>query len=266
MMTQQSQTTHTKTTLTAIAAAGLLAAAGNAQASFMISMDQQDGKNGFSGPAFDAETNFLDRLDQSKTENFEGIAEGTTAPQDTAVGDFQATADAEAGSGTACLEPCEEPAVFDEDVTDVTDSGRYDVTGADSSKYLDSNDVTEVAWDVDATLDGTDDANALGLFVMDPADEGALFEITTDGGDTELFSIDSGQDDGELFYLSAISTDGPITDARVMFENTDDNTADGFGIDDATVGVPTPGMLAMLGSGLLAMGLFGRSRGKSAAA
>jgi len=102
--------------------------------------------------------------------------------------------------------------------------------------------------------------NAVGFYLMDPSDVGAEFEISTKDGNTELFSIESSQDNGELFYVSVISTDSPIADASLFLENADNTQADGFGIDDATVGVPAPGMLALLGSGLLALGVFGRGR------
>lgn len=257
-------TSYTKTALTALAAAGLLAAAGTAQASFQLNTAQQDDQSAdnFAGDAFDAESDLLSRLDSSTTEDFEsGFSHDDKSPT-TDVGDFVRGPDAVDGAGNDCEGQCEEPAVFNEN-DDTSNSGRYDTTGADSDYYLDSNDVTQVEWDIEASQGD----NALGFYLMDPSDQGATFEISTDDGNTELFSIDSNQPDGELFYISAIATDGStITDASLFLENADNTQADGFGIDDATVGVPTPGMLAMLGSGLLALGLFGRGRGKSAAA
>lgn len=258
--------TTTNGALTALATAGLLAFAGTAQASFIVNIASQDRpfdaslQDGptnaqLTGAAFDAETAFLSLLDSSVTETFEGFSHDTRSPS-TSVGTFQRGPAAGDGTGTNCTPTCDQPSVFDQ-AEEVSNSGRYNVT-QDGSMYLDSNDVSQVEWDLStAMLDPF--TNALGFYLMDPADQGATFRISTDNS-TELFNIAPGQKDGALFYVSALSTTGPITSAAVLFENTDENTADGFGVDDVTVGVPAPGMLAMLGSGLLALGLFGRGR------
>lgn len=264
-MSKQTPTTYATKTFSALAAVGLLATAGTTHASFQISTAQQDKESAadFTGDAFDAESNFLDQLDSSKTEDFEdGYSHNQNSPS-TPVGDFVRGPDAVDGDGNACTDQCEEPNVFDE-TKDVSDSGRYDVTGESSDFYLDSNDVTQVEWQVDASLGGAASANSLGFFLTDPGDEGATFEIST-ADETEIFNIGPSQENGELFYISAISNDGPITGASVFFENQDDTQADGFGIDNATVGVPTPGTLAMLGTGLLGFGLIGRRRGRRSA-
>jgi len=258
-MTKSSNSSPMNRTLAALATVGLMATVGTAQASYMVSVDQQSKPSSgtYSGAAFDAESDFQGRLDSSTTEDFEGFDHNDKSPN-TAVGDFKRGPDAVDGSGNNCTDQCEEPAVFKED-QDPSDSGRYDTTGPNSNTYLDSNDVTQVEWDLSgAALDPM--TNAVGFYLMDPSDVGAEFEISTKDGNTELFSIESSQDNGELFYVSVISTDGPIADASLFLENADNTQADGFGIDDATVGVPAPGMLALLGSSLLALGVFGRGR------
>ncbi|RZU98376.1 PEP-CTERM sorting domain-containing protein [Spiribacter vilamensis] len=263
-----------KKSLTALATVALMAAAGGAHASFILSFaDQsrpfdetlQDGPvaGEFNGAAFDAEADFFARLDSRTTETFESFDDNRPLSPVTSVGSFLPGPLANNGTGTNCVSGCTEPVVLNQADVD-GNTGRYDVTGPNGQYYLDSNDLTQVRWELgtaDPALDSS--YNAIGFYLMDPSDQKATFEISTLAG-TELFTIPemmSGtRKDGDLIYLSAISTAGAITSASILFTNTDGNTSDGFGLDNVTVGVPAPGMLAMLGSGLMALGLFGRRR------
>ena len=278
--------------LAALAAAGLTAAAGSAHAGYIIDVasqarpfdaSKQDGpvSGEFTGAAFDAEMKFLSRLDNYTMETFEtGFAHNNPATA-TKVGAFKRDSGTLNGTGNDCEGKCLTPMVFNQS-DGTSNTGRYDITGPDGKYYLDSNDVPEMVWDVgDSSTDSStesqfsipESSNALGFYLMDPADNGASFQISTYNPDTasgntstfdigkpEELKIDPDQPDGQLFYVSVISTTDPITNAALLFENTDEETNDGFGIDNATVGVPAPGMLAMLGGGLMAIGLVGRGR------
>lgn len=276
--------------MTALAAAGLMTVAGSAQANFLVNWSSQDipfdtnTQNGpvageFNGTAFDHEAEFLSRLDQSVTEDFESGFSHDDPASTTAVGEFWRNGGIANGTGTNCSGDCSIPKVFDQ-ADDISNTGRYNISGPGTEYYLDSNDIPEMIWSpgqVSDTIrdDGTPfrdniqpltygfdaPANALGFYLMDPTDQGATFRISTyvdNVEQTELFTIGGGESNGKLYYLSAIATTGNITDASLLFGTN--STADGFGVDDVTVGVPAPGMLAMLGSGLMALGLFGRRR------
>ena len=200
------------------------------------------------GDPLAAETDFLNKLYSTDAyEDFEGFTAGETGPFNTSVGSF-------AGSGTPdknskCLSPCENLRILDSAASPF-DAGRNPVDGA---QWLDSNDLPTMVWNFGGNA--TENTNAFGFFLGDPADVGATLEVRFEGGASETVTTISDEENGEQYFIGGISTKA-ITSARLVIENTAGNADnDGFDIDNVTLGtakVPTPGVL-----GLLAMGLLG---------
>ena len=191
------------------------------------------------------------------TETFEGLPSYPTAtnperdPTTTAVGSFRA--DGEAGKGSACVERCDETIVKNE--SDDKAHGRNSTNGG--SQWLDSNDAEQMIWSVSgADLPGNA-FNRLAFFLIDAADVGATLEVSLTGGGSDSFDL-SGLGNGSIQFVTG-SFSEQINDATLTMENIAGNTtSDGWGIDDASVAVPTPGTLALFGLGLLGLGAVGR--------
>ncbi len=117
------------------------------------------------------------------------------------------------------------------------------------SKWLDSMDAQKVKF----TPDGEN--NAVGFFMTDPNDSGGRFSINgADFAFSDVFGKSLGS--GGLFYISLYDVDGLDS-----FEIISNDSNDGYGIDDVTVGrVPEPGTLALLGLGLAGLGFSYRRR------
>lgn len=189
------------------------------------------------------------------TENFEGFDPNTQKEEfeDTDVGTFT-------GSGGADGEACD-----NEDrgfscteglgIVDVESGGDFEgrhplPEQADNSQYLDSLDHQYMTFDVD------EGNNAVGFFLTDPNDAGGTLNITlednTEADPLDLNDIlDGDKDNKDAFYLSfwAESDIESISlDAK--------STSDGFGVDNVTTGkVPEPGTVALLGLGLVGLGI-----------
>lgn len=201
-----------------------------------------------------AQSAFEAELSNTTKEDFEGFSALTFGdPISTAVGDFSATG----ANGTGvCLSGCDELVILD--AANSPFSGRFNTT-AGGANWLDSNDISEVTWNV--STGGT--FSGLGFMLMDPSDVGANLTITLIDGSTISQTINFQQTNGSLFYVSAY-LDGLATSATVTLTNSGSQTTnDGFGIDDVIVGtVPEPGTLALLGLGLIGLG-FSRRRKKT---
>lgn len=236
----------TKTYIRAVAAAALFLPF-TAQASIIYTV---------SGPGADItdQQTFLDQLQSGYlTEDFEGFAEGTQSPNiSTSVGSFS-------GYGSATGQSCSQLGFTCGDGLGIVSGslyGRFPLpdTGG-NEQYLDSLDHQFIDF---TPIDG---ANAIGFFLSDPNDQGGTLDFTIEGLASPISqSIENilGTDrlnTGQAFYLSFFSLDGDIE--KLAFNM--DNTSDGIGIDNVTVGrvaVPEPATVALLGLGLVCLVLM----------
>jgi hypothetical protein len=118
--------------------------------------------------------------------------------------------------------------------------------------WLDSNDAEVVTWTFGAPLAG--EFNAFGFYISDATDRGATLTLNfADGSSsTAAVVIPAFMTNGNLGYVSITTTDS-IVGGVLTFNNS--TGADGWGIDDVTVGyVPEPGALLLMGFGLLGLG------------
>ena len=130
--------------------------------------------------------------------------------------------------------------------------GRESLSTYDGDLWLDSNDAKDVTWTFGAPLSG--DFNAFGFYIADATDRGATLTLKFKDGSaaTTSITIPAFQSNGNLGYVTIKSTDS-IVGGVLSFKNS--TGADGWGIDDITVGyVPEPGALMLMGLGLLGLG------------
>jgi hypothetical protein len=190
-----------------------------------------------------ARASFLANLVGVGTENFESFADETGAP-------LTLTFPGSSGSITATLNGTGQT----NEVTSGTNGfGRYPTSG---NMYWESGSQFLINFSAPVA--------AFGFYGIDIGDFNGQLTVTRNSGSVTTFTVPntvSGSGGSVLFWGIIDSTD-PFT--QVTFGNTAAGT-DVFGFDDMTIGdpeqvniVPEPGTYALLGAGLLAVGLLRR--------
>jgi hypothetical protein len=195
--------------------------------------------------ALAARNSFLANLVGVGTENFEGFADDTGAP-------LSLTFPGSSGSITATLTGT---GATNEVVSGTNGVGRYPTSG---NIYWESGQTFAIQFSAPVA--------AFGFYGIDIGDFGGQLTVTRNSGAITTFTVPNtvnGSGGGVLFW-GIIDQADPFT--QVAFGNTAAGT-DFFGFDDMTVGdveqvniVPEPGTYAMLGAGLLALGLLRRRK------
>ncbi|GIL40206.1 PEP-CTERM sorting domain-containing protein [Roseiterribacter gracilis] len=135
-----------------------------------------------------------------------------------------------------------------------------------SGNFLESRDSTGVTWHATSATA----FDAIGFFLQDAGDQGALLNITANDGSAATVTVQGGGN-GNTRYV-VIKFDHFVTDAAIDFVNTGNHlNADGWGLDNITVGrliaggggnavIPEPASLVSLASGLFGLGFLLRRR------
>lgn len=242
--------TRSRLTAAGCAIAGVLALTSTASAGPIVVEVQDFGTN--LGAAQTAIGN-LTAGKQSVTEDFEEFTSGQliNGGLATDVGIFKKGAGSD-GTGVCDAKDadCSSPGILN--AAGSPFGGRQNTTlGGDN--WLDSNDYTDMIWDVDVA--GLSAFHTLAFLATDIGDVGGTLTVAFENGANASVNLFD-QSNGEINLITA-TFDPKVVSATVTFSNTAKN--DGFGIDDATA-IPIPATFGLLGLGLIGLGAVGSRR------
>ncbi len=202
------------------------------------------------GPSQTSETSFVSSLGSYTRETFDASPRTTGASVTTAAGTFASTSAGQQGQIISVANG------------DISGRGLAPFSG----NFIESRDSTGVSWH--AASGSVFDA--IGFYLQDAGDQGALLNITADDGTAKTVTVQGGGNGNTRYVI--ISFDHPVTEVAIDFANTGSHLkADGWGLDNVTIGrliaggsgdsaIPEPASLVSLASGLFGLGFLLRRR------
>jgi hypothetical protein len=203
------------------------------------------------GASQTSETSFVASLGNYTRETFDASPRTTGSSVTTAAGTFASTSAGQQGQIISIANG------------DISGRGLAPFSG----NFIESRDSTGVSWH--AASGGSFDA--IGFYLQDAGDQGALLNITANDGTAKTVTVQGGGN-GDTRYV-IINFDHPVTEVAIDFVNTGSHLqSDGWGLDNVTIGrliagggggntaIPEPATLVSLASGLFGLGFLLRRR------
>jgi hypothetical protein len=196
------------------------------------------------------ETSFVSSLGSFTRETFNASPRTTGSSISTATGTFASTSAGQQGQIVSIANG------------DVSGRGLAPFTG----NFFESRDSTGVSWHATSSTA----FDAIGFYLQDAGDQGALLQITANDGTAQTVTVEGGGNGNTRYVI--INFDHLVTDVAIDFVNTGSHlNSDGWGLDNITIGrligggggntaIPEPASLVSLASGLLGLGFLIRRR------